>query len=893
MTKMGRGISVLMVLGLLAFSSGQDITSIYDIQYVADPSADDASPLDGSEVTITGVVTAEFWGGSSERQIFVQDSAGAWSGIMVFEYGGFDAFDIIDTSGATVHSVAEGDSVLITGTVDEYYGKTEITSVTSFKILGRPSNPIEPITVSPGDIKTGSATAESYEGVLVRVANVTVADPDLGFGEWSVTDGTDSVRVDDLWDYFYWPEAGESLAEVVGCLDYTFSDFKIQPRLARDVAESGTTRIQRLQQVLYSDLLKAGVDAVSDTSYMTGDTVTIEGIVTMPTGLSYAGEGIKFIYEDEHGGPWSAILSFDEDSTAFPVLFEGDVVSATGFVSEYTTGPSNMTELFITEPVEILDTGVDQPEVEYVMTGDLRWPTEAEPWGNVMVKVKDVTVIEDNLPFGEWSVDDGSGKVNVDDDSDSISVWQDTYGRPPVGTGIDSIRGWVYHHFGGYADSTAYKLEPLYASDIVIGAGPPSIRDVERVPCVPLPSEDVTISCEVSDNSAVASVVIMYSVNGGDYQTASMTNTGGTTWSGTIPATSAEDARVDYYVKATDDGVDPGGAQSTTYPGDTAENQFGYVTKTGDLDIADIQYTPWPAGDSPFDGCEVTVTGVVTGDTAQYYSSYGAYALQSETGPWNGVVFEWDGDPLSRGDMVTITGMVEEYDEAWHFKYDNNTKIIDVDTVDVLSSGNEMLPQLVTTADLAGDADEVESYEGTLVTLEDPVVVSLNQYDWSVMDASGVSCLIDDDMATDEADAFLGTLEEGQRLEYVTGIFNFSFGTYKIQVRDLDDIGAVTAVEDFTPQPFAFKLYPNFPNPFNPETRIRFEIPSRESVKLIIYDVRGYRVRTLVSDVFGAGHHVVNWDGRNDDGNLVSSGVYIYRIKAGEFLSHRKMTLIR
>ncbi|MFQ6674821.1 MAG: FlgD immunoglobulin-like domain containing protein [Fidelibacterota bacterium] len=894
MTKMGRGMTVLGVaLALVAFSSGQDITSIYDIQYVADPSTDDASPLDGQEVTITGVVTAEFWGGSNNRQIFVQDSAGAWSGVMVFEYGGWDNFDIVDTAGAVVHSVAEGDSVLITGTVDEYYGKTEITDVTSFKIVGRASKPMAPITVSPGDIKTGSATAESYEGVLVQVAAVTVADADLGFGEWSVSDGTDTVRVDDLWDYFYWPEAGQALAEVVGPLDYTFGDYKIQPRLARDVVESGTTRIQHLQQVLYSDLLKAGDDAESDTSYVLGDTVTIEGIVTMPTGLSYAGAGVKFIYEDEHGGPWSAILSYDPDSTAFPVLFEGDEVRATGYVSEYSTGPSNMTELFITEPVEILDTGVDEPEVEYVMTGDLRWPTEAEQWGNVMVKVKDVTVIEDDLPFGEWSVDDGSGKVNVDDDSDSISVWQDTYGRPPVGTNIDSIRGWIYHHFGSYADSTAYKLEPLYPSDIVISAGPPSIRDVARDPCVPLPDDDVTVSAEVSDNSTVASVVIMYSVNGGDYQTADMTNTGGTSWSGTIPATGAEDARVDYYVKATDDGVGQEGPESTTYPGDTAANQFGYVTRSGDLDIADIQFTPWPAGDSPFNECEVTVTGIVTGDTAQYASSYGAYALQSETGPWNGVIFEWDGDPLLRGDEVTITGTVEEYDPEWHFKYDNNTKIIDVTAVTTLSSGNELLPQLVTTADLAQDADEVESYEGTLVKIEDAVVVSVNQYDWSVMDASGISCLIDDDMATDDADAFLGTLEEGQKLEYVTGIFNFSFGTYKIQVRDLDDVGEVTAVEDFTPQPYAFRLYPNFPNPFNPETRIRFEIPSRERVKLIIYDVRGYRVRTLVSDVYEAGHHVVNWDGRNDDGNLVSSGVYIYRVKAGKFLAHDKMTLIR
>ena len=110
-------------------------------------------------------------------------------------------------------------------------------------------------------------------------------------------------------------------------------------------------------------------------SYMYGDTVTLEGIVTMPTGLSYAGAGIKFIYEDEHGGPWSAILSYDTDSSAFPVLYEGDKVQATGYIYEYSTYPANMTELFITQGIDIIDVGLDQPVVDTVATGDLRWPT--------------------------------------------------------------------------------------------------------------------------------------------------------------------------------------------------------------------------------------------------------------------------------------------------------------------------------------------------------------------------------------------------------------------------------------------------------------------------------------------------------------------------------------
>jgi len=870
-----------------------EVIPIDSVQYTDDPSGD--SPLNGQQVTISGVVTAEFWGSSDNRYLFVQDAETPWSGIMVFEYGGWDSFDF-QSSGGTVHSVAEGEQVIVTGTVDEYYGKTEITNVTQVLILGPATNMINPIDVTPGQIMTGGSDAEAYEGVLVRVTDVIVDDEDLGNGEWSVTDGQNSVRVDDLWDYYYWPEEDAELESVTGCLDYSYSDFKIQPRLARDVVEEGIVRLQRIQQVLYSDLIKAGEDATSDISYMYGDTVTIEGIVTMPTGLSYAGAGVKFIYEDEHGGPWSAILSYDPDSTAFPVLFEGDKVRATGSIYEYNTAVSNMTELFITQPVQIIDFGVDLPPVDTVATGDLRWPTEAEQWGTVMVSVNDVVVTQDQLQYEMFAVDDGTGEVRVDDDSDSIQVWFDTTGAPPIGTLIESIRGWVYHHYGAYSDSSAYKLEPLYISDIVFGAGPPSFQDVGRVPCVPGPDDDVTVTCEISDNSIVVNAELFYSIDGGAYQSTAMINTSGMDWEGTIPATGIEGGTVDYYIEATDDGAGQGGVETSTHPSNITQLQLGYVTKSDDLDIADVQFTEWPLGDSRFNGCEVTVAGIVTADTAQYYSGYGAYAMQDATGPWNGIIFDAvdvSQPLLTRGDEVTITGTVEEYDPEWHFKYDNNTKIINVSDVTINSSGNTITPQSVATADLAQDAEEVESYEGCLVKVSNVTVTAINEYDWSVDDGSGTSCLIDNDMANAEADTFLNHLEIGTQLSYVTGLFIFSFGTYKIEVRDMNDIGTVSIDEDFEAQPFSYKLYPNFPNPFNPETRIRFEIGNKEHVKLIVYDILGRQVKTLINSTYDAGHYVINWDGTNNYGRPVSTGLYIYRIKAGNFIEYNKMMLIR
>ena len=130
-----------------------------------------------------------------------------------------------------------------------------------------------------------------------------------------------------------------------------------------------------------------------------------------------------------------------------------------------------MTELFITEPINIIDFEQPLPAVDTVQTGDLRWPTEAEQWGNVLVRVEDAVVTGNDFQYEVFAADDGSGSVLVDDDSDSIATYFEALGPPPVGSLIQSMEGWLYHHYGSYADSTAYKLCPLYADDIEFGSG--------------------------------------------------------------------------------------------------------------------------------------------------------------------------------------------------------------------------------------------------------------------------------------------------------------------------------------------------------------------------------------------------------------------------------------
>lgn len=99
--------------------------------------------------------------------------------------------------------------------------------------------------------------------------------------------------------------------------------------------------------------------------------------------------------------------------------------------------------------------------------------------------------------------------------------------------------------------------------------------------------------------------------------------------------------------------------------------------------------------------------------------------------------------------------------------------------------------------------------------------------------------------------------------------------------------------EDTTPAPSAFALYQNCPNPFNPKTTIRFDLPRASHVRLCVYNVKGQLVKTLVDEGMIEGRREIVWSGTNDNGGAVSSGVYFYRLVAGDFESIRKMVLVR
>jgi len=103
----------------------------------------------------------------------------------------------------------------------------------------------------------------------------------------------------------------------------------------------------------------------------------------------------------------------------------------------------------------------------------------------------------------------------------------------------------------------------------------------------------------------------------------------------------------------------------------------------------------------------------------------------------------------------------------------------------------------------------------------------------------------------------------------------------------------VTGIEGQTALPTTFAISQNYPNPFNPTTSIKYQLPQTSDVRLLIYNVLGQKVRTLVNSQIEAGYHSVIWDGRNDEGNAVASGVYIYRFEADKFTRTMKLMLLK
>jgi len=439
------------------------------------------------------------------------------------------------------------------------------------------------------------------------------------------------------------------------------------------------------------------------------------------------------------------------------------------------------------------------------------------------------------------------------DGSYSGSAAPDNYTARASATGFDTQDAAVEI----VADATT--VQDFYLNDI---AGP-AISNVSE----PLTTTDTVgpypISATVEDFSTVSAVKLYYRINGGSWTESDMTDTG-SEYEGSLPGRPANN-QIDYYVWAQD-----GAGLSSVYPaGAPGDFLTLYITEVTYLTEAEDPGDPaWQLG--------------VTGDTATtgvwirddpVGTEYGGIDIQPEddhtaspgvkcfvtgNGPVGGAAGENDVD----GGCTTLMSPTFDLSDAlmgfvkyWRWYGEGGLSEDDEFVVEVSSNGGGSWVNLETVISRENSWQVVTVDLATLIPLTSQVVFRF------------IACDLND-----------GGLVEA-------AIDDFSIETFSEPTSDVPG--------GETPNLPVFSLGPNFPNPFNPATKISFNLPEALRAKLSIFSVDGRKVATILDEELPAGPHAVTWNGRDQGGKQVASGTYFYRLEAGIFLETRRMLLLK
>jgi len=169
---------------------------------------------------------------------------------------------------------------------------------------------------------------------------------------------------------------------------------------------------------------------------------------------------------------------------------------------------------------------------------------------------------------------------------------------------------------------------------------------------------------------------------------------------------------------------------------------------------------------------------------------------------------------------------------------------------------------------------------------------------WKTIDWVGWR-LVEWDLEHDTVGSWIGNgILEGDlrfdsfQLRYVPGTSAAAGQVYFDQLQFARKLPSAVG-RDLSVLPETFALHQNFPNPFNPETRIMYDVGEAGFVRLVVMDILGRQIRTLVAEPHQRGRYLATWDGKDDEGIAVSSGIYFYRLQSESITLTGKMTLLK
>ena len=707
--------------------------TIYEIQGQAD-----VSPFAGQVVETSGIVTATDGGGKN----FIQDGAGAWNGIYIYDYS---------------NTYTVGDDITIVALANEYYDQTQLKDVVS--VVVESSGNAAPAAAV---LTTFGVNDEAYEGVLVAVEGAECTNVDLGNGEWEINDGTGAVVVDDM--YFAYTPVATKIYNVTGAVAFSYGAYKIEPRDEGDVID--VTPAEN-----HAPVAVAGDDfevMATETGFVT---VALDG------SASYDIDGDALTYS------WMLDAIEVATTASFDYELGVGVFTFTLTVNDGEFDASDDVLVTITEyvvpPTTILFEDFEVSEggfTSYSVASDKDWYRSSYS-GNYFMKISGYggdTFSDDWLYTPAMNFDLFTDEIlsfgtmaNYDGPVLQVKVSNDFVGGDPAGatwtdlsgfalsagdyayvesgdidvSGFDGLVTFAFHYLTDETGSTTWEVDDVlvtgYAAEVM--AATPVILPAGDFCLAPV---EVSISCETAGAS------IYYTLDGADPSDAS------TLYAGAFTLDASTTVKAIAYA----DGYLASLIASETYVFPT------------DVTIYDIQ---GQVEETPYIGQIVRTSGIVTAvDGSNYW-------VQDGAGAWNGILVYDGGNTAVIGDEAVIVAEVDEYYGC--------TELVNIVNYEVVSAGNALPAAEVLATGAVAD----EAFEGVLIATagvcDNP---DMGNGEWSIDDGSGPATV------DDKIFAFTALL--GHDYD-VTGVLNYSWGAYKMCPRDeFDIIDSTPQTADFT-----------------------------------------------------------------------------------------------
>ncbi len=732
-------------------------------------------------------------------------------------------------------------------------------------------------------------------------------------------------------------------------------------RLTNSWASYPEATIQWIQEVhqdslIIADSLQNSIPSrwVLQRSPHNGDTVVVTAVCVVPAKiLTFTNRGWSMLlYDTAYAGTWKGLFARASSDTAshqldgFLNVESGDIIKMTGVISDFPTNSMNSATQFQPIPgiaVEILTqtslpTNISKNVYDFytgIFPGGKVKYTTGEPYEGMLVQLTNLTLnAKVNTGRGTFSMVDVSGnEITMYDASKFFTlkgtsldhpaadpIWTTMYANASVGTQVDTIRGYITT-VSGSEGPRGYRIAPIFYGDVKFGVVRPGLSTHRRYPVVvrvdstPLVTVRAT---QLTGGAVIDSVTLNWSIDNGPFtQTLMSYDAADSLHKATIPSQPAG-TFIHYFIKARDVADNEAiyaNAGSGSSSSDTSQGFFFYTVLDHEPTIADIQNTPYRNGRSAYVGEVVSVTGVVTADTAHIgitalnTGGTSSWYLQVGNAPWSGMWVVGPESTMARmqnGNAYTVTGSVSENFDVTRVQF--ATSVVDY-LPPVIIPSPVTLPTSTFGPTVGNGTPSAEQWEGMLVTFNNvtvtdvyPVFSDITEFE--VDDGSGPVIVRRDgknNFSNVAGDTTIGKtiLKQGDRISSLTGVMYYSFNRYKIVPRTNADFGTVTGVLNPVEQgiPSGFALSNNYPNPFNPTTQFDVTLLFASHVDVTVYNMLGQNVRTLVNEDRTSGTYTLLWDGNNNAGNVLPSGVYLVRMNvgstAGSFSSVRKVVLMK